>query len=843
MADHINMMQAALHYAAKGWPVFPCWEMDESDAAFQYRVSKMPTERRAKATPYKGKQPRTIHGLKDATTEEKTIREWWRRYPNAAIGIPTGPTIGAFVLDVDLPDGQQMLDNLEAAHGPLPSTVAQRTGSGGRQLFFAWPQGVEIRNSAGKLAENLDTRGDGGYVIVPPSLHPSGGRYAWSTNGGTPIANAPQWLIEMARKPEKPEATPAEDPRLTDLPATNTTRTRTGTADARRQEGYGDAAFVDEINKVGTAPEGQRNATLNHAAFRLGQLVAGGCLDKATVAHALVNAAIGVGLDKQEAAKTMASGLAAGMQSPRGPKDDGRRTRSASTPATTAQAQGDGTAVVPATGEIIDINRAIEMEQRGAADLYVALRRGRRVFDHAEAKWYGYNGVAWERDDCGGAMSDVEIVAELVHEEAKRRGKALAEVMAKDGRNRDAIKAAMDYLRQAVTRTKELRKKPYIADMLKLAADGKDALATSGDAWDKHPHLLPVANGVIDLRTGQPYPGNPDDMLRAQSPTTWQGIDAPCPQWERFVADIHDGDVELIEYVQTLLGYSITGYTTEQIFPVLYGEKGRNGKGTMIETIAAILGGRLAGPSPSEILLSQERTKNASAPTPEILSLYGRRLSWCSETEDEKRFNAAKVKYLTGRDTLVGRPPYGKAEVMFDPTHKLFLLTNYIPTANPDDYAFWERLRMVEYHKTYVEDPDPDDANQLPKDTELPDRLATEASGILAWLVRGAVKWFKDGLRTPKSVKDATRKLRGELDHLDDFIEECCNTGLANNCSVSTAYMFAAYKAWCFKAQQMQMQQTSFGIKMKKRFNKTEDRRYIGVALKEDWLHIVSNNR
>lgn len=836
-----SMLDHALRYARRGWPVFPCWERNETEAEFQARLTRMPAEKRNAAKQWEAKNPRVAGGLKAATTDEAQIKRWWRQWPDAAIGVPAGPTTGWFVLDVDMPAGPASIASLEAANSPLPATVTAETPSGGKHLLFKYPDdGTVIKNRARRYGQDffdgLDVRGDGGYVCVAPSRLAGRGAYVWTSNG-TPLAEAPQWLIRLAAKtPQKAEKNPLDCKTNKAMPQAETTpQRRSGAITDARAKSYGETAIIEEIDRLNSTPEGERNETLNRVAFRLGQLVAGGCLDQCEVERALAGAAANIGLPNGETMKTIASGINAGMREPRGPKDTTKT-------ACAAKSQGDGKALVPTTGEVIDVAQAVEREQRGCADLYVALRRGRRIFDHAEARWYSFNGVAWEPDECGGALRDVELVAELVHAEAIRRGKLLAEIMSKDGGNKDAIKKAMDYLRQAVTRTKELRKRPYIADVLKLAADGKDALATSGQEWDQHRHLLPVANGVLDLRTGELAPGQPENMLRAQSPATWKGLDAPCPTWDAFLADIFDGDVEMLDYIQALLGYGITGFTNEQVFPVLVG-KGRNGKGTMLQAVASILGNRLAAPSPSEILLLQDKAKAASAPSPEILALYGRRLSWCSETENDRRFNAARLKLLTGQDDLVGRPPYGKAEVTFRPTHKLLLLTNFPPAADSEDFAFWDRVRLIEFRKSYVAEPDPDDPDQRPKDNALPDKLATEASGILAWLVRGAMRWFKEGLKTPASVKEATKALRGETDHLDEFLAECCETGMSDHHAVTSAYLFAAYRTWCVKLQALPMQQTTFGVKMKKKFTKTKDRRYTGVTLTDEWLRIVSNNR
>lgn len=259
-----SLAVAALGYATRGLPVFPCTLE---------------------------KKPLTASGFKNATADQEQIRQWWTRHPGASIGIPTGADTGVFVLDIDMPDGPATLERLMRENGPLPATLEQRTGSGGRHLFFTHP-GRPIKNSAGKLGPGLDTRGDGGYVILPPSQHPSGNPYEWTTSH--PTAEAPAWLLEKLteRHSEKPApiATGGE---------------------------YGRAALARELAELTGAAEGSRNSRLNTAAFSLGQLVAGGELDRGQVGAALTAAAASIGLPHQEAAATIASGLEGGSREPR----------------------------------------------------------------------------------------------------------------------------------------------------------------------------------------------------------------------------------------------------------------------------------------------------------------------------------------------------------------------------------------------------------------------------------------------------------------------------------------------------------------------------------------------
>jgi len=178
-------LEAALEHARRGWAVFPLHSPED-----QQRCSCGDTECRSP-----GKHPRTQHGLKDASTNESTIRGWWERWPNANVGVLTGRASGLVVLDVDpRHGGEQSLAELEDQFGLLPCTLIVRTGGGGRHLYFTHTGGL-IRSRAG-FRGGLDFKSDGGSVVAPPSRHASGNQYVVLTPGVLP-ALIPVWLFEL----------------------------------------------------------------------------------------------------------------------------------------------------------------------------------------------------------------------------------------------------------------------------------------------------------------------------------------------------------------------------------------------------------------------------------------------------------------------------------------------------------------------------------------------------------------------------------------------------------------------------------------------------------------------
>lgn len=274
------VLSAALHYATDlKWFVFPA---DPSS-----------------------KKPLTPHGFKDATIDPETIRGWWRRWPKAMIGISCGPS-RLTPLDVDVDsakniDGEVSLKTLlNGTLLPADQTVA-RTPRGGRHLYFAARDDLVVKNTAGKLGPGLDTRGEGGYVIAPPSINAAGIAYRWEHWGV--FHSAPDWLVPASAPPARePPVEPAQRPQ----------DSRSGV-----RQGYGQAALRNECSRVAAAPEGERNSTLFASAAAIFELVAGGELSDGEARSALIQAAHIAGLSDREIGPTLASAEKTGSGKPR----------------------------------------------------------------------------------------------------------------------------------------------------------------------------------------------------------------------------------------------------------------------------------------------------------------------------------------------------------------------------------------------------------------------------------------------------------------------------------------------------------------------------------------------
>ncbi len=280
---------AALSYASRGWPVFPCREKDGAPY----------TDRKGKTTVPKAKEPYTSHGVKDATTDPEKIRAWWNRWPDAAIGLDCGRA-GLLVVDLDVKHGHNGPSRWASLGIADAGALLSQTPSGGRHIIFA-QNGVLLGNTSGKLGDGIDTRGHGGYIILPPSRTADGVYVALNDWRDSP-ATIPGVLTKLLTRPEQTQQ-----------------KKRNNTEEASPGDPWALAALRSECARVANAMKGTRNDTLNQAAIALGELVGAGYLTQSEVENALFDAAAHYREDDGDRAaeNTISSGMKKGMAQPR----------------------------------------------------------------------------------------------------------------------------------------------------------------------------------------------------------------------------------------------------------------------------------------------------------------------------------------------------------------------------------------------------------------------------------------------------------------------------------------------------------------------------------------------
>jgi putative DNA primase/helicase len=499
---------------------------------------------------------------------------------------------------------------------------------------------------------------------------------------------------------------------------------------------------------------------------------------------------------------------------------------------------------VPET-EVDFILECLHDGEEGDARLYTHLFRGQCVYDHTEKLWYEWQRHYWKPDETKHALlmasnhlaSEYMEASAALSEEAAQAEKYLGPDLLKRSKTDDPRVRRYEWLKATtsalIDRAKGLKTLRRAQAVLTYA---QAYLSITSREWDTNPWLLGTREGVLDLKTGELRDGKPEEYIRTIIPTTWRGLHEPAPRFEQYLREIFADRAEverdeLINFLQRTLGYGITGNVNEHIFLMLYGEEGRNGKDTLMTRLQRILGSTVGAVSNDVIIASGKYATPGSA-KPHLCALQGKRIAWASETSKGARFDVGQVKFLTGGGDIPARQLYGR-DYTFVPSHLLILLTNHKPHADAQDAAFWDRLCPIIFSMRFVDHPTA--PNERQKDRTLNDALEGEASGILAWLVRGCLAWQHEGLNIPVSVLMARREYREEEDTLRQFLNACCT--LHEHASVKASRLYERYKEWATENNLKAMNGNAFGLEMKKLFaqkRRNEGNVYLAIGLLED---------
>ena len=306
-ADHTQaLIAAALDYARRGWRVLPLHSVDY--------LGECTCGDSACASP--AKHPRTPDGVKGASADPAQVRGWWARWPNANVGVATGPESSLWVLDLDRAKAGEA-DGLDAVLSvcgyALDVGVVVETGSGGQHLWWAWPGDGTVQSRARVLGldgvkASADTRGRGGYVVAPPSVHASGRPYRWLQEppvGGLPAC--PEHLLEAVRAPRR-EAAPA---------AAGGPRIDLGESGGSRAARYVEGALRRACGRVAASVAGGRHAALLREGETLGGWVHLGVCSPDVMIAALAAAGVAAGVPEAEAVRTARDAVAHGQERPR----------------------------------------------------------------------------------------------------------------------------------------------------------------------------------------------------------------------------------------------------------------------------------------------------------------------------------------------------------------------------------------------------------------------------------------------------------------------------------------------------------------------------------------------
>jgi putative DNA primase/helicase len=311
------------------------------------------------------------------------------------------------------------------------------------------------------------------------------------------------------------------------------------------------------------------------------------------------------------------------------------------------------------------------------------------------------------------------------------------------------------------------------------------------ESFDRHKYLLNVENGIVNLKTGKLQAHDRELSLTKITNVAFDE-NAKCPEWLSFLEQIFQGDKELIEYMQRLIGYSLTGEITEQIMVFLIGG-GSNGKSTFINTTKDLMG-EYGKQAKSDTFIKKKETGANN----DIARLVGARFVSAIESEDGEQLSEAFVKQITGGEPVLAR--FLRQEYFeFTPEFKVFFTTNHKPVIKGVDEGIWRRVRLVPFNL------------QLPKekrDKKLPEKLSLEMPGILNWALEGCLKWLQTGLNDPKTVMKATNDYKEDMDILGPFLYERCYIGV--NQKISAKEIYEVYSNWCFQNGEFALKNRAF---------------------------------
>jgi putative DNA primase/helicase len=353
--------------------------------------------------------------------------------------------------------------------------------------------------------------------------------------------------------------------------------------------------------------------------------------------------------------------------------------------------------------------------------------------------------------------------------------------------------------------------------MLKEAMHINNIPCTNAN-FDNNKKMFNTLGGVVDLSKGLVLPHDKSFSMSKLSPF-YIAVGEP-QRWLKFLNEIFNGDTELIRFVQKAVGYTLTGSIKEQCMFICYGD-GANGKSVFLDVISTLMG-EYASNAQVETLLYH---KNQGSGSSDLARLKGSRMITTSEPNEGSKFNEGLIKQLTGGDKITARFLYGK-EFEFKPEFKIWLATNYKPVIRGTDQGIWRRIRLIPFEMHL---------SKQKQDKDLTSKLLKELPEIINWAIEGCKLWLKEGLENPKSVEDATKDYKNEMDMISSFVEQNCQE--IPNWETAVSDVYQVYSDWAKRGNEYLMPLTRFGKEMSKRFERKRKASgvvYVGVRLNKD---------
>lgn len=431
----------------------------------------------------------------------------------------------------------------------------------------------------------------------------------------------------------------------------------------------------------------------------------------------------------------------------------------------------------------------------GNARRFVRLHGADLRYVHAFRRWFCWGATHWREDSSGEVMRRAKDVPRDLYKSAI------------DAKSDDERKAFASWARQTES---EGRLRALIA-----LSESEPGIPAQPAEFDADAWVLNTPKGIVDLHAGEHAP---HDRAAMCSKVTGAGFEpgARSELWERCL-ERWLPDPEVRAFVQRAVGLSLIGDVIEHVLFIPWGS-GANGKTVFRETINVALGD-YALQTPAETLIANRST---SIPN-DVAQLKGARFVSASESDENRRLAEAKVKQLTGGDTISARFMRGEW-FNFKPTFTVWLLTNHKPLIRGSDDGIWRRIRLIPFNVTIPE---------AERDGRLQERLHAELAGVLSWAIEGCLEYQRIGLDAPEAVLVATDTYRRESDIFGEFIDEKCIVEPSRY--ATSEKLYATYREWAKAAGEDPVTKTAFGRKLSERgFDRGKpggQRGWLGIGL------------
>ena len=432
--------------------------------------------------------------------------------------------------------------------------------------------------------------------------------------------------------------------------------------------------------------------------------------------------------------------------------------------------------------------RTYTMDDTGNARRFYDVCGTEIRYNHTDRVWYVWDGTRWAFDDTGAI---------------KRMADKMLDDMEKDVfgmHDRDAISAYKAHIRRSKS---SKGKEAFIREAQHL-----DGIPVLPGTFDRHKGLLNCPNGTVALKSGKLLPHSKEHYITRRAGVAYDP-QARAPTWEKFLSDITAGDAELLDFLQCMVGYCLSGSIREQCIFFLYGN-GANGKSTFLDTLRELLGDYAMNTQAETIMVRDKQTGGARG---DLARLKGARIVTTAEPEADMTLNEGLIKQMTGGEAITARFLYGR-DFEYKPEFKVLMATNHKPRIKGTDLGIWRRIKLIPF------------TLQIPpekQDKALPEKLRAELPGILNWAIEGALRWqqnakgCRSGLPQCRAIDVAVEDYKGEMDRLKQFLEECVYP--ARGQSVQASVFYHVYKKWCEdNGERYPLTGTKFGREMKKRF-------------------------